>query len=208
MNSAISRLVVLVGLMVVLGVSQAPGNSEVLPGELPEPVLKGASEYLIRNLGEAFFSEYVTLFRSEFNKGSSCDTDELRRGPHFEVGWQIDIPERPWVHEFVFLEVSVDGAVAHGTPYSDVPDCVSDPVECEFPIDEEQARRIASDAGFPVGLAPWRCHFGWLAQRRTYAWFVKTTLMIDGDKSRSGEVLLIDANTGDVYNDRFTWDTR
>jgi hypothetical protein len=206
-NSTLAMVRLIIGLITVLGTSEGRGTTDVSPSDLPGPVIKAASEYVVGNLGETFFTNYVTFVHGEFKEGSKCISDEIRGGPHFEVVFQIYIPERPWVRVNVCVVVLPDGTVAHGTYYSDVPDCVSNPIECEFPINEEQALTIARNAGFSEDLAPFLCRVQWFPHRSTYAWSVWITLEVRDEYYGSGRLIFIDANTGNVYDDGWTFIT-
>ena len=81
-----------------------------------------------------------------------------------------------------------------------LPDCVRNPIECQFPIDDADARQIAEDDGLDPGIQDWRVGFTWYGgDFQTYTWGVKNYLAPD-----HGEGITIDANTGEILG-RYHW---
>lgn len=171
---------------------------------IPAEVLASAREYAISKVGETFFESYMT-----WNPALSCfrplDPRNLTRSslrdwlqcPRYIIIYNLRIPEKPYVDEIVYVNIKEDGGWFEDLdPRSGLPDCVSHPGECEFPIDREASIEIAKEAGLQPGTKPWEADFRWHGPNyNTYAWYVRNTL---GDMH--GEAILIDGNSGAVLH--------
>ena len=199
--------------LVVLLCAAAPSASveTVLPvppktdGRIPQEILASAREYVISRVGESFFESYM-----KWKPGRSCYLPVNPRNladpdgcspyllvPRYRIAYDLHIPEKPWVHQTVWFFIYEDGGwVKDPTIQCGLPDCVAHPEECEFPIDGDDAKRIAEQAGLEAGLEDWRIGFIWWgAEYQTYVWQVHNTLT-----KRSGRTLVLDANTGEVLH--------
>jgi len=173
------------------------------PNPIPEEVLASAREYVISKVGETFFDSYITwrpelsgfkpLVRSD--NALRLNRPDWLRSPRYVIVYRLRIPEKPFVDETVVVNIRADGGWFEDTAYDEgLPDCVSHPEECEFPIDEQGALEIAGNAGLEPGRKPWEADFRWFGrEHKTYAWEVRNELA-----EGFGEVVLIDANDGTV----------
>jgi hypothetical protein len=167
---------------------------------IPAEVLARAGEYAISKVGETFFDSCMTLMWARFEP---LDPDHIDRGnipdwlrsPRYIVLYRLRIPEKPFVDEVVVVNIKQDGGWFKDTADDEgLPDCVSNPAECEFPIDEDAAIEIAKKAGLQTGVKPWKADFRWRGRKYgTYVWEVENTL-----SDTHGEAVLIDANSGAV----------
>ena len=191
-------------LLVCVLVAPATAGKPELHHEVPAEALAGAREYAISKVGEAFFDAYMT-----WNPALSCfrELDPRRLGlanapdwlkyPRYIIIYNFRIPEKPYINEIVVVNIKEDGGWFQDVAHDEgLPDCVSHPGECDFPIDEAAAIEIARGAGLQDGNALWRADFRWFGRRHhTYAWEVQNDL-----GERHGESVLIDANDGAVIN--------
>jgi hypothetical protein len=149
---------------------------------------------IVGRMGAEMFNKYLTPRSVQhFEPTSTClkkpeTCPEAFRRPYAWVTFHFRIPESAFVDVDITCVVDRDNRVWE---LSGVPDCVSDPQECIFPISEAVARAIATDAGLEVGIKPWRAKFVWNAAVHSYVWGITNTL-----NAQDGRVVLIDANDG------------
>ncbi len=195
--------VVRLGAVVILILSLAPlvhSSESGSPYPIPDGVLASADEYVISKVGQAFFDSCFT-----WSLGLSCyrplagainpNSPDWLQYPRYVVIYKFLVPGRPFVDEVVVVNIKTDGGWFEDTAHDEgLPDCASQPKECEFPIDEAAAIEIARDAGLQEGKKPWRSDFRWSGRtHKTYVWEIRNEL-----EQLSGELVFIDANDGTV----------
>jgi len=190
----------LVMLLVPAMQAVASGSHRAIPPE----VLAGAREYAVSKVGEEFFESYMewspdlSSFRQLDPRylGRFGSPDWLRHSRYIVI-YLFRIPGKSFINEFIVLNIHEDGGWFDDTASDEgLPDCAENPLECEFPIDEEAALEIARTVGLQQGIEPWRADFNWGRRaHKTYVWEVWNTL---GD--RRGERVIIDANDGAVLD--------
>lgn len=194
---------VIVALVLPFGPMAAEADA---PGPAPPEILASAKEYAITKVGEEFYDSFITLHMSRFvplkpeNLGRWALPD-WSRDSRYEVVYHLHIPDSPWVDAFCVVNIKEDGGwFSDVSAYEGLPNCVSDPGECEFPIDRDAAMEIAAQAGLEPGDRPWNALFCWSGQLRsqqTYVWRVDNLLLGTG----GGRIITVDANSGDVLGE-------
>jgi len=173
------------------------------PYPIPDGVLAGADEYVISKVGRVFFDSCITrspalpMFRPLTDPRHISRSPDWLQYPRYIVLYKLRISGRPFVDEVVVVNIKENGGWFEDTAHDEgLPDCVSQPEECEFPIDEAAAIEIARDVGLEAGNKPWKTDFRWFGRKHsTYAWVVENEL-----GEWFGESVLIDANDGVVIN--------
>ncbi len=194
------------GVMVLVLYSLAPqalASQPESPYPIPDGVLASADEYVISKVGRAFFDSCIArslglpLYRPLAHPSFTSATPDWLQYPRYVVIYKLRISGRPFVDEVVVVNIKENGGWFEDTAHDEgLPDCVSQPEECEFPIDEAAAIEIARDAGLQPGSKPWKADFSWFGRKhKTYAWVVENEL-----GEWFGESVLIDANDGVVIN--------
>jgi len=117
--------------------------------------------------------------------------------------YTLKIPEKPYVDGLIEFAIDDNGNLITERGTSGIPNCVKEPLECDFPIDEAKAIAIAQDAGLEKGIKDWKTSFHWYAgDLKTYIWTVSNTLSESkqgiGSYQASGKTVIIDANSGKV----------
>jgi cell division protein FtsI/penicillin-binding protein 2 len=82
-----------------------------------------------------------------------------------------------------------------------IPRCKNFPEECDFNIDEQTARQIASNMELKEGIREWDAAFIWDSKLQRYVWKILSTLNESGDEENykaTGQEMVIDPNTGEV----------
>ena len=188
-------------LVLVFGALASESDS---PGSAPPEILASAKEYAVSKVGEEFFDSYMTLQGSRFiplkpeNLGRWALPDWSRQA-RYEVVFHLYIPEEPWVSVPCVVNIKQDGSwFSDPNAYEGLPNCVSDPGECECPIDRDAAIAIASEAGLEAGAGSWNTLFHWSGRMdSTYVWSVYNRL----SGTAGGKGVVIDANSGEVLGE-------
>jgi hypothetical protein len=82
-----------------------------------------------------------------------------------------------------------------------IPRCLNYPEECDFNIDEQSAKQIATDMGLKDGVKEWDIAFMWDFKFKRYVWRILSTLNEYGGEENyraNGEEMLVDPNNGEV----------
>ncbi len=173
--------------------------------EIPDSIIEKSNEFVISRVGVDFFDNYISLdeeksrYQQEdtfcIENPESCS--EYLQSPHYLIFYLLNIPEKPFVNETIEIALFETGEVIKERDIS-IPNCQEEPIKCEFPINREEALSIAQSEGLKEGVKDWDTSFHWYAgDIKNYVWTVSSTL-IDGRGYRSGEVIVINANTGDI----------
>jgi len=197
-SARFSIAAMLVILLVPAAHAVASGSHSAIPPE----VLAGAREYVVSKVGEEFFDSWLTL-SPEFSRLEPVDErnasqptcPDWLKSPRYVVIYHFRIPEMPFVDELVIVNIRESGGWFEGVPHNEgLPNCLLQPEECEFVVDEDDAIAIAEDEGLPLGIEPWSATFLWAGREfHTYAWSIQNTC--EGGR---GEWVMIDANDGAV----------
>jgi hypothetical protein len=188
---------------VIFSLSPAARSAESgSPYPIPDSVVASADEYVISKVGEAFFeccltwSPALSSFEplDPHNVGR-WNLPDWSRWPRYVIIYRMRVPGKPFVDELVVVNIGKDGRWFEDESSDEgLPGCVSDPAECEFPIDAADAFEIALEAGLQAGTQPWESDFRWSGlPMQTYVWEVRNELA-----PLRGEYALIDANDGTV----------
>lgn len=177
---------------------------------IPDFVIEKSNQFVISRVGEDFFKKYISLdythsrywLPDEFciQNLSSCAIH--LQEPYYDMVYSLKIPEKPYVAASLGFPIDTKGNVINVENYaSGIPECVTHPEECIFPIDEMQAIQIARDAGLEEGIRKLETSFHWFAgDLKTYVWTVSNMLYKSSVPSHeaSGKIVVIDANSGKV----------
>jgi hypothetical protein len=164
----------------------------VLPGE----ILDKANAFIITSTGKNFFENYIT---PDFYNTKHTP-------PYYEMVYKFFMPEKPYINTVIKFTVDSLGKVLKNRDIVGIPRCISFPEQCEFNIDEQTARQIASDNALNEGIRDWDTGFSWDFKMERYVWRILSTLteLGEGDHYKaSGQEIVIDPNTGEIlaFND-------
>lgn len=211
-------------------------DADALPRPTPSPALRDSAwVHLTRQVGPAFAAKYLSLdtndttstqyfgeITPDMHPGTGTGrTLKLPRavGPKLPVWvfrFRFRDPMRPWIDEQVSVTLDPKGDL---TPKRDaagrflpnagidgIGDCARDSTLCVFPIDRDDAIRIARESGLEEGLMPWTISFHWFhSEDGRFIWTVSNTLTENREEcTQSGKIIVIDANTG-VILERNLW---
>jgi len=182
---------------------------EPVEGEIPWQIHARATRHAERRLGADFFDRYYTL--DEESSGFRPPDEWCLKHPD-NCHWSLLVPRYTMVYDFVIPELPFvrERTMFHlwesGAPMDEdlmrygFPDCGCEPAECEFPVDEAEARRIAKEDHLEPGIQEWSAGFTWYGgDFQTYTWSVSN--FIDWDH---GKGVTIDANSGEILA-RYFW---
>lgn len=172
---------------------RCPAESELPKSKIPESILQKANEFIITKTGKDFFDKYISI-----------DLSESRPiPPNYFFAYKLFNKEKPYVDEQIRFITDSHGNVLTQFEVAGIPDCASDPLNCEFVVDEKIARQVAGESGLAKGIKDWEAYFEWNTKYEKYVWkIVSTTKEVKmEDHSRAeGELMLIDPATAKVLS--------
>jgi hypothetical protein len=160
-------------------------------GSVPLEVLTKADSFIVASTGKDFFDRYIT---ADFARTKHTP-------PYYEMAYKFYMPEKPYVDAVIKFTVDSVGNVLMNRDIVGIPKCLNFPEQCEFNIDEQTARQIASDMELKEGIKEWDSGFMWDFKLQRYVWRILSTLTeynYDDNYKASGQEMIIDPNTGDV----------
>lgn len=165
--------------------------------QIPAAILKKADQFIISKTGDEFFKKYIT---ADFYQSKHIE-------PNFLMVYKFYMPEKPFVHELIRFTIDSTGKVLTQYEVVGIPECKSNPNDCEFVVDDKIAKQIATDHGLPKGIKDWKVDFVWEAKYNKYVWHLFSTLQEskgDFGYRANGEQIVIDPNNAYViYQDRW-----
>ena len=165
--------------------------SEQEESEIPLSVLKKADQFIISKTGNDFFKKYITI---DFSKSKHIP-------PNYFMVYKFYMPEKSFVDELIRFTVDSSGKVITQYEVVGIPDCNTNPTDCDFVVDEKIAKQIANENGLPEGIKDWKVDFVWEAKYNKYVWKIistnKETVLQDHDRAE-GELIMIDPSNASV----------
>jgi len=160
-------------------------------GSVPLDILVKADSFITASTGKEFFNKYIT---ADFYRTKHTP-------PYYEMAYKFFMPEKPYVSATIKFTVDSVGSVMKNRDIVGIPRCKNFPEECDFNIDEQTARQIASDMELKEGIKEWEAGFLWDFKLQRYVWRILSTLTeySSGDNYKAtGQEMVIDPNTGEV----------
>jgi len=117
------------------------------------------------------------------------------------MAYKLFMPEKQYVNATIKFTVDSVGNVIKNRDIVGIPRCKDYPYECDFNIDEETARLIATKMGLKEGIKEWDAGFLWDFKFQRYVWKILSTLteLGEGDHYKAtGQEIIIDPNTGEM----------
>jgi len=159
--------------------------------QIPLNVLKKADQFIISKAGDDFFKKYIT---ADFLQSKHIT-------PNYLMVYKFYMPEKPFVDELIRFTVDSSGNVLTQYEVVGIPDCNTNPMNCDFVVDEVIAKQIANENGLPKGINDWKVDFVWEAKYNKYVWKIistnKETVLQDHDRAE-GELIIIDPSNASV----------
>jgi len=159
--------------------------------QIPLEILKNADQFIISKTGDEFFKQYIT---ADFLQSKHIV-------PNYLMVYKFYMPEKPFVDELIRFTVDSSGKVLTQYEIVGIPECNTNPLDCDFVVDETIARQIASENGLPKGIKDWKIDFIWEAKYNKYVWKIistsKETLLQDHDRAE-GDLIIIDPSNASV----------
>ncbi|MBN1996742.1 hypothetical protein JW935_04260 [candidate division KSB1 bacterium] len=191
------------------------GEKEIIAGfffarQISNLIIDKSNQFFISRVGQEFFDHNISLdlehsqycFPSLYCYLHTSSCPDVQKEPRFLIVYSFKIKDRPFVNESISFETDTTGFILTPENGLGIPDCISQPIECQFPIDEDRAILIAKEAGLEDGIKEWKTSFHWFAgDLQTFVWTVSNTLSESGSGegyTASGKVVVIDANTGEI----------
>lgn len=158
---------------------------------VPLEILTKADSFIIASTGKEFFKSYIT---PDFARTKHTP-------PYYEIAYKFFMPDKPYVDAIIKFTVDSVGNVIKNRDIVGIPRCLNFPEECDFNIDEQTARQIASNLGLKDGVKEWDAGFMWDFKFNRYVWRILSTLTelgSDENYKATGQEMLIDPNSGEV----------
>lgn len=161
-------------------------------GSVPLEVLTKADSFVVASTGKEFFQNYITpdFARTRYTP------------PYYEMAYKFFMPDKPYVNATIKFTVDTLGNVIKNRDIVGIPRCKNFPEECDFNIDEQSAKQIATNMGLKDGVKEWDTGFMWDFKLHRYVWRILSTLTELGNEENykaTGQEMLIDPNTGEVF---------
>jgi hypothetical protein len=160
-------------------------------GSVPLEVLTRADSFIIASTSRKYFDQYI---KPDFSRTKYTP-------PYYEMAYKFFMPEKPYVDAIIKFTVDSVGNVLKNRDIVGIPRCLNFPEECDFNIDEQAARQIATNMGLKAGVKEWDAGFMWDFKYNRYVWRILSTLTELGNEENykaSGQEMLINPNTGEV----------
>ncbi|HMN24402.1 MAG TPA: hypothetical protein PKE38_07875 [Ignavibacteriaceae bacterium] len=165
--------------------------------QIPLSILKKSDQFIVSKTGDEFFKKYITI---DFNQSKHIESNYL-------MVYKFYMPEKPFVDELIRFTADSTGKVLNQYEVVGIPDCNANQYDCDFVVDENTARQIATEYGLPKGIKDWKVDFVWEAKYNKYVWNLFSTLKENksADNYRAeGEQIVIDPNNASViYQNRW-----
>ena len=160
-------------------------------GSVPLEVLSKADSFITVSTGKEFFQEYITpdFYRTKYTP------------PYYEMAYKFFMPDKPYVNVTIKFTVDSLGNVLKNRDIVGIPRCLNFPEQCDFNIDEQTSKQIATNIGLKDGVKEWDTGFMWDFKLQRYVWRILSTLTELGSEENytaTGQEMLIDPNTGEV----------
>ena len=163
--------------------------------QIPLNVLKKADQFVLSKTGNEFFKKYITI---DFSQSKHIP-------PNYLMVYKFYMPEKMFVDEVIRFNVDSVGNILKQYEVVGIPDCNANPMDCDFVVDEQIARQIATEYGLPKGIKEWKVDFIWEAKYNKYVWHLLSTLKESKGEfgyRADGEQIVIDPNYASViYQD-------
>lgn len=160
-------------------------------GTVPVEVLAKADSFIIASTGREFCNQYI---KPDFARTKHTP-------PYYEMAYKFFMPEKPYVDAIIKFTVDSVGNVLKNRDIVGIPRCLNFPEECDFNIDEQTARQIATNMGLKEGVKEWDAGFMWDFKLNRYVWRILSTLTELGTEENykaTGQEMIIDPNNGEV----------
>jgi hypothetical protein len=158
---------------------------------VPIEVLAKADSFIVASTSKEFFNKYITV---DFYRTKHTP-------PYYEMAYKFFMPEKPYVDATIKFTVDSVGNVLMNRDIVGIPRCKNFPEECDFNVDEQTARQIASDMELKEGIKEWDASFMWDFKFQRYVWRILSTLTelgSDENYKATGQEMIVDPVTGEV----------
>lgn len=165
--------------------------SENEEAKIPLEVLKKTDQFIISKTGDDFFKKYIT---ADFVQSKHIT-------PNYLMVYKFYMPEKSFVDELIRFTVDSSGKVLTQYEVVGIPDCNTNPMDCDFVVDEKIAKQIATENSLPKGIKDWKVDFIWEAKYSKYVWKIistnKETILQDHNRAE-GEMIIINPSNASV----------
>ena len=157
--------------------------------EISEESIKKSDNFIISKTGKDFFEKNITFNN---NKTTKFENSYL-------MVYDFKIPVKEYINEEISFIIDNEGNINKEKDIIGIPDCLTN--NCDFSIDESNAKQIAADNNFEKGIKDWKADFVWNEKHQKYVWAIQST-SYEGEGSQGyrggGNIIFIDASSGEI----------
>ncbi len=186
-------LLLIIGVLLVLFSSCSGSKYDYDETDIPVYVFKNANKFISSKTGESFFENYI---QPDFENCIKTENGYL-------LVYKLYVPEKPFVKGDIRFTVDTLGNVNQNYEIFGIPECVKNPADCKFSIDEKSARAIAEQNGLEKGVKDWKFSFIFDPVYGKYVWNINSTVTENEGEfgyRASGQEMIIDSSTGEVLS--------
>lgn len=161
--------------------------------QIPINVIQKADQLIISKTGNEFFKKYIT---ADFSQSKHISQNYL-------MVYKFYMPEKPFVDESIRFTTDSLGNVLNQFEVVGIPNCNSNPNDCDFIVDEKIAKQIATQNGLAKGIKDWKVDFVWNNKYGKYVWEIISTNKENKNEEYNraeGEMIIIDANNSSMLS--------
>ncbi len=133
--------------------------------EVPENILRKADNFVMSKTGEEFFKKNIRF--------DSLRSRKIKEG--YFIRYNYTRKEYPFVNEPVYFTVDSTGKPLKKNGIVGIPNCIFNPENCVYNIDETKAIEIAQKEGLAKGVKKWSVSFRWSPKLKRYVWHIIST---------------------------------
>jgi hypothetical protein len=167
--------------------------SEQEESQIPLSVLKKADQFIASKTGDDFFKKFITI---DFSQSKYIS-------PNYLMVYKFYMPEKSFVDEAIRFTTDSLGNTLKQYEVVGIPNCNSNPNDCDFVVDEKIAKQIATQNGIATGIKDWRADFVWNNKYNKYVWEIISTTKENKNEDNTraeGEKIIIDANNSSLLS--------
>ncbi|HPO56356.1 MAG TPA: hypothetical protein PKY46_10145 [Ignavibacteriaceae bacterium] len=188
------------GLMFIMAACSCRTCDESKIIHISPKMAENAREFIEAYTGQEFYEKFIVLdkIKTEYNN------------KNYKLVYVIMIPEKTFFRGEISFYMDSSGTVNTNLPVSGIPNCLDNPGDCDFAIDETMAREIAKANSFEKGIKDWMVSVVWNDQYQKYVWYILSTIYeSQGSNGFIGEghYLIIDINNGKIL-EKNNWKVR
>ena len=188
-------LIIVAGIFIAVSLNSCSCKpcQQKVESQIPLNILQKADQFIASKTGSDFFKKYITV---DFSQSKHLN-------PNYLLVYKFYMPEISFVDETIRFTTDSTGNVLKQFEIVGIPDCDSNPADCDFVVDEKIAKQIATQNNLSKGIIDWKADFVWNAKYNKYVWEIISTSKENKNQEyyrAEGEKIIIDATNAEVLS--------